>query len=671
MLARSPQFSQWRICLPTTCKGGKARIASLPRSNRISQVVCTAIFFSGCRVQRGWRSRSLLNKGSFRKNASLKAAEEGVEAGNLVEDIVLTDLKTKKYQGRVRTRFPPEPNGFLHIGHVKSICLNFGIAEKFGGSCNLRFDDTNPESEKQVYIDNIKEDVRWLGFEWDGSERYASDYFQQLYRWGEAFIDRGLAYVDELSAEDISEYRGSVTRPGKNSPFRDRPAEESLELFRQMRAGGMAQGSAVLRAKIDMSHPNVIMRDPIMYRILPDTPHPRTGNEWPIYPSYDWAHGLSDAIEGVTHSVCTLEFNMHNELYNWFNEKVLSLDDDSLPLCRPPDALPRHLDCAVHQHSKHSRAQRSGRQHEFARLEMTNIVVSKRKLKRLVEGEYVDGWDDPRMPTISGMRRRGYPPAALRKLCELIGVTKVPTSVIELSLLENCVRDALQETVAAKALCVLRPLPVTITNWSGEDELLEVPGDEARQMHFGKEILLDAEDFQEDPEPNFKRLAPGRKVKLRYSYVITCDEVIRGSDGDIKELRCSYDPESLGKRPPKKVAVIHWAHATQSAPVTVRMYDNLFSDARPEEAGDFLDALSGDSCKELTSARCEPSISAMWKKHQEESEDPIFRVQFERCGFFALDRKATEATSRMVFNCTVTPRSDFAKPKGRARQKAK
>lgn len=599
---------------------------------------------------RSWR-RKVLNRGCFHRRVALSAKTEAdvevIEAGNFVEDIVVTDIEQKKYQGRVRTRFPPEPNGYLHIGHVKSICLNFGIAKKFGGSCNLRFDDTNPESEKQVFIDSIQEDVRWLGFEWDGAERYASDYFGQLYEWAEAFIEEGLAYVDELSAEEISEYRGSVTRPGKNSPWRDRPKSESLEIFRKMRAGEMAQGSAVLRAKIDMSSPNVIMRDPIMYRILPNTPHPRTGDEWPIYPSYDWAHGLSDAIEGVTHSVCTLEFNMHNELYNWFNEKVLSLPD-SLPLCRPPDsALPR--------------------QHEFARLEMTNIVVSKRKLKRLVEGSFVEGWDDPRMPTISGMRRRGYPPSALRKLCELIGVTKVPTSVIEFSLLENCVRDALQEQVSAKALCVLRPLRVTISNWEGEEQLLEVPGEE-RKMFFGKEILLDAEDFQEEPEPGFKRLAPGRQVKLRYAYVIQCDEVIKGANGEVEELICSYDPDSLGKRPPKKVAVVHWAHATESTAVTVRLYENLFADARPEEAGDFLDALTPDSCKEL-SARCEPGIEEMWQTHQDQSEDPIFRVQFERCGFFALDRKATEERGSLVFNCTVAQRSDFGKPKkGRAKE---
>lgn len=635
----SQATAQWRICLPSSCRSTKARIATPQSPSQFSKAACAAIFLGNFHSVRNWRRRAL-NKGYFPRATSSKADVEVIEAGNFVEDIVVKDTEKKTYEGRVRTRFPPEPNGYLHIGHVKSICLNFGIAKKFGGNCNLRFDDTNPESEKQVFIDSIQEDVRWLGFEWDGAERYASDYFGQLYEWAEAFIERGLAYVDELSAEEISEYRGSVTRPGKDSPFRDRPEEESLQIFRKMRAGEMAQGSAVLRAKIDMSHPNVIMRDPIMYRILPNTPHPRTGDKWPIYPSYDWAHGLSDAIEGVTHSVCTLEFNMHNELYNWFNEQVLSLPD-SLPLCRAPSALPR--------------------QHEFARLEMTNVVVSKRKLKRLVEGGYVEGWDDPRMPTISGMRRRGYPPSALLKLCELVGVTKVPTSVIEFSLLENCVRNALQEQVSAKALCVLRPLRVTITNWDAEDEVLEVPGED-RKLHFGKEILLDAEDFQEEPEPGFKRLAPGRQVKLRYSYVIQCDEVIRGANGEVEELRCSYDPDSLGKRPPKKVAVVHWAHATLSTPVTVRLYENLFADARPEEAGDFLDALTPDSCKEL-SARCEAGISEMWQTHQDQSEDPIFRVQFERCGFFALDRKATEERSSLVFNCTITPRSDFGKPK--------
>ncbi|CAE8585824.1 unnamed protein product, partial [Polarella glacialis] len=539
-----------------------------------------------------------------RKEGELDAA---VEAGNFVEDIVLEDVTKGTYGGKVRTRFPPEPNGYLHIGHVKSICLNFGIARKFGGNCNLRFDDTNPASEKQEYIDGIQKDVRWLNFQWDGSARYASDYFPQLYEWAEVFIEKGWAYVDELTAEEISEYRGSLTRPGKDSPYRARPASESLELLRRMRAGEVAQGSAVLRAKIDMAHRNVIMRDPIMYRILSEPPHPRTGSQWVIYPSYDYAHGLSDAIEGVTHSVCTLEFNMHNELYDWLNEKVLSLGGTSLPLCQAPCALPR--------------------QHEFARLEMTYIVVSKRKLKRLVDAGLVEGWDDPRMPTISGMRRRGYPPQALTRLCELIGVTKVATSVIEYSLLENCVRDALQDVNPPKLLCVLRPLRMTITNWSNaEDEVLEVPpehSDQAsssspplRKLHFGRDLLLDKEDFMEQPDADFKRLAPGREVKLRYGYVVKCDEVVHGPDGQVTELRCSYDPDSLGKRPPKGVAVVHWAHAAESVPVSVRLFDKLFSEPRPEEQDDFLQALNPASCEVLTSARCEPYVLDLCKDHQ-------------------------------------------------------
>eukprot|EP00440_Ansanella_granifera_P037704 gb/GFBE01040905.1/.p1 GENE.gb/GFBE01040905.1/~~gb/GFBE01040905.1/.p1 ORF type:complete len:700 (+),score=132.41 gb/GFBE01040905.1/:1-2100(+) len=595
------------------------------------------------------QSRAFVAAATLCHAKSRQDAPDIAEAGNFVEDIVVADLEKGTHSGKVCTRFPPEPNGYLHIGHVKSICLNFGIAQKFGGDCNLRFDDTNPASEKQEFIDSIEEDVRWLGFAWAGSERYASDYFQQLYLWAEAFIERGWAYVDELSAEEISEYRGSLTRPGRDSPFRSRPAAESLEVFRKMRAREMPQGSAVLRAKIDMAHRNVIMRDPIMYRILMDSPHPRTGDEWPIYPSYDWAHGLSDAIEGVTHSACTLEFNMHNELYDWFNEKVLSLPG-ALPLCQPPaSALPR--------------------QYEFARLEMTNIVVSKRKLKRLVEGGYVEGWDDPRMPTISGMRRRGYPPAALRKLCQLIGVTKVPTSVIEYSLLENCVRDALQEEVTSKLLCVLRPLRVTITNWPEdvEDETIEVPaeveGALSRQMHFGRDLLLEAEDFQEDPEPGFKRLSPGGQVKLRYGYVITCDEVVKGPDGQVRELLCSYDPESLGKRPPKRVGVVHWAHARLSTPVVVRFYDTLFSEPRPEEKGDYLEALNPASLEVLESARCEPSVLDFCKKHQDAASAGIFKAQFERCGFFALDGKASQATSGLVFNRIVAQRNDFAAPK--------
>eukprot|EP00931_Biecheleriopsis_adriatica_P052674 TRINITY_DN30690_c0_g1_i1.p1 TRINITY_DN30690_c0_g1~~TRINITY_DN30690_c0_g1_i1.p1 ORF type:complete len:690 (+),score=135.88 TRINITY_DN30690_c0_g1_i1:71-2140(+) len=583
---------------------------------------------------------------SAKQNESQEAEAEIPEAGNFVEDIVAADLSKGTHSGRVCTRFPPEPNGYLHIGHVKSICLNFGIAQKFDGTCNLRFDDTNPASEKQEFVDSIQEDVRWLGFQWDGSERYASDYFQQLYLWAEEFIDKGWAYVDELSAEEISEYRGSLTAPGKDSPYRNRPAAESLSVFRRMRARELPQGSAVLRAKIDMSHPNVIMRDPIMYRILPNEPHPRTGDEWPIYPSYDWAHGLSDAIEGVTHSVCTLEFNMHNELYDWFNEKVLSLSG-ALPLCQPPSVLPR--------------------QYEFNRLEMTYVVVSKRKLKRLVEGGYVDGWDDPRMPTISGMRRRGFPPAALRKFCELIGVTKVPTSVIQLELLENCVREALQEEVPTKLLCVLRPIRVVITNWpaDAEDELIEVPSDvegaSPRQMHFGREIVVDAEDFQEDPEPGFKRLSPGRQVKLRYAYVITCDEVVHAPSGEVQELRCSYDPESIGKRPPKKAGVIHWAHATLSTPINVRLYENLFSVPRPEEEGDFLESLNPKSCEVLDGARCEPSVLELCRD-QEATTDNIFKAQFERLGFFALDGKASTG-SGLVFNRIIAQRNDFAKSK--------
>jgi len=585
----------------------------------------------------------------FSTQAAAKAQAavlETVETSNFVEDIVAKDSSKGTYSGRVCTRFPPEPNGYLHIGHAKSICLNFGIARKFSGTCNLRFDDTNPASEKQEYIDSIKEDVRWLGFEWDGPAHYASDYFGKLYEWAKMFVEKDWAYIDELTAEEISEYRGSLTRPGKDSPYRNRPIEESLALLEKMRAGEVEAGKAVLRAKIDMAHNNVIMRDPIMYRIVKDTPHPRTGTDWPIYPSYDWAHGLSDAIEQVTHSVCTLEFNMHNELYDWFNERVKSMG------CLECEALPR--------------------QHEFARLEMTNIVVSKRKLKRLVDGGYVDGWDDPRMPTLSGMRRRGYPASSLRRLCELIGVTKVPTAVIEFNLLEACVRDACKEETNAKLLCVLQPLRVTVTNYdSAADEIIEVPADAEglplRKLPFGRELLLDREDFMEVPEPGFKRLTLGGRAKLRYGYVITCDEVVKDEHGEVVELRCSYDPESLGKPPPKKVAPVHWAHATSSVPIRARLYDRLFSEPRPEEREDFMDALNSKSLA-VMDARCEPCVTELCGPDLlgNDKESPL--VQFERCGYFALDRLESERSVQsggpLVFNRTVTIKEAW-KPAGK------
>lgn len=567
-----------------------------------------------------------------------------VEAGNFVEDIVATDTQRGKYGGRVCTRFPPEPNGYLHIGHAKSMCLNFGIAQKFGGACNLRFDDTNPAGERQEYIDAIQEDVKWLGFQWSGKVRYASDYFGSLYDWAKLFIERDWAYVDELSAEAISEYRGSLTTPGKDSPYRSRPIAESLVLFERMRAGKLDQGAAVLRAKIDMAHRNVIMRDPIMYRIIKDHLHPRTGSEWSMYPSYDWAHGLSDAIEEITHSVCTLEFNMHNELYNWFNERVQNLGA---------------LSCKV-----------LPRQHEFARLEMTHVVVSKRKLKRLVNGSLVDGWDDPRMPTLSGMRRRGYPPKALRRLCELIGVTKVPTSVIEFSLLEACVRDACKEETQVKLLCVLHPLRLLVTNYDGDDEIVEVAQENdalpMRKLPFGRELLIEQEDFMEDPVPGFKRLAPGRTMKLRYAYNITCDEVVRDAAGRVTELRCTYDPESLGKKPPKNMGVIHWVHAEKSAPIQARLYERLFADPRPENREDFLTALNADSLQVAEGARCEPCVGELCGSGGPQLSSAPLRAQFERCGYFVLDeletRRGLEAGGPLVFNRTVTLNESWKPP---------
>jgi len=585
------------------------------------------------------RSRVLASQATPKSGA---ADAEVTEVGNFVESLVRADVEAGKYGARVRTRFPPEPNGYLHIGHAKSICLNFGIARKFGGSCNLRFDDTNPASEKQEYIDSIQEDVRWLGFEWDGEARYASDYFDKLYSWAKVFIERDWAYVDELSAEELSQYRGTLTSPGKDSPFRNRPVAESLLIFERMRAGEVKQGAAILRAKIGMDNRNVIMRDPVMYRVIEHPPHPRTKSEWPVYPSYDWAHGLSDAIEEVTHSVCTLEFNSHNELYDWFNERVLSVGG---------------LTCAA-----------LPRQHEFARLEMTYIVVSKRKLRRLVEGGFVDAWDDPRLPTLSGMRRRGYPPSALRRLCELIGVTKVPSAFIQFELLEACVRDSCKEETQAKLLCVLRPLRVVITNYDAADQVLEVAqegeGLPARRLPFGREIVIDREDFMEVPEQGFKRLAPGMTAKLRFAYTITCDEVIHDDHGEVIELRCSYDLASLGQRPPKQVAVIHWAHATLSVPVRVRLYERLFTTPRPEEEDDFLTVVNPESVEVLEDARCEPSVVDLVGLG---AEAPL-RAQFERCGYFVLDKpdsdKSAQAGGPLVFNRTVTLNESW-KPQSR------
>lgn len=624
---------------------------------RTLAVAATAVAGRHIRCKRGTPNHASAPSSLVRRAKGTATLEKDVaeKAGNFVEDIVADDLGKGTHKGIVRTRFPPEPNGYLHIGHAKSICLNFGIANKFGGTCNLRFDDTNPASEKQEFIDSIKEDVSWLGFQWDGSEHYASDYFQQLHDWAVEFIERGLAYVDELSAEELKEYRGTVTRPGKDSPFRDRPVAENLELFAQMRAGSIEQGKAVLRAKIDMGHRNIHMRDPIMYRILKDMPHPRTGDQWPIYPAYDWAHGLSDALEEVTHSVCTLEFSAHNELYVWFNEQVKNL---GTLRCEP---LPR--------------------QYEFARLEMTHIVVSKRKLKRLVDDGVVSGWDDPRMPTVSGMRRRGYPAAALRKFCELIGVT-ASISVIKYELLEACVRDALQQQVSIKLLCVLRPLKVVITNWEGEDHMITVPPQPGqaeevaaalpeRVLPFGREVVIDQEDFMEEPARGFRRLSPGKTVKLRYAYTITCEEVIHADDGSIAELRCTYDPESLGKRPPKKTAVVHWAHATRAVPVQARLYERLFSEPRPEDGdGDFMEALNPSSLEMAAGALCEPSVTECFARHS--GEGPML-AQFERCGYFAADgldsREDLASGGPLVFNRTVTLNESWTPPgqKGKGR----
>ena len=539
--------------------------------------------------------------------------------GDFIRDRIRTDLGEGRVES-VITRFPPEPNGFLHIGHAKSICLNFGVADEFGGRCNLRFDDTNPAKEEQAYIDAIQEDVRWLGFEWAGEPVHASDYFETLYEWAEHLVETGNAYVDEQSAEEIRETRGTLTEPGRPSPWRDRPAAESLDLLRRMRAGEFGPGACVLRARIDMGSGNVNMRDPVLYRIL-DHAHPRTGDAWRIYPTYDYAHGQSDAIEGVTHSLCTLEFADHRPLYDWLLERVPAA-------CRP-------------------------RQYEFARLDMTGTILSKRALTRLVQEGHVAGWDDPRMPTLRGLRRRGVPAEALRDFVSRLAISK-SAGRVEAALLDHCVRERLNRT-AERRMAVLRPLKVVIENYpEGETEWLEAannPGDPeagSRKVPFSRELWIERDDFMEAPPRKFFRLAPGREVRLRYAFFLTCLEAVKDDSGEIVELRCRYDPETRGGSAPdgrKVKATIHWVSAAHAERAPVRLYSPLF--ASDEPAG--LEDLNPDSLEVLEDCRLEPGLAGM---------EPGRTVQFERLGYFAADPDGG-------FNRTIGLRDDWARIRAR------
>ncbi|HET7706479.1 MAG TPA: glutamine--tRNA ligase/YqeY domain fusion protein [Thermoanaerobaculia bacterium] len=545
---------------------------------------------------------------------------------DFIREIVEDDLRAGKHES-VITRFPPEPNGYLHIGHAKSICLNFGIAGEYRGKCNLRFDDTNPTKEEAEYAHAIERDVRWLGFEWDGEPRHASDYFEQLYGYAEHLVREGKAYVDSLSAEEMREYRGTLTEAGKESPYRNRSVEENLDLFRRMRAGEFEDGAHVLRAKIDMSSPNVNMRDPVLYRIRHETHH-RTGDQWCIYPMYDMAHPPSDAIEHVTHSLCTLEFEDHRPLYDWLIENL------------PVPSRPRQI--------------------EFARLNLNYTVMSKRKLLRLVEERHVNGWDDPRMPTLAAMRRRGYTPAAIRNFCDRVGVAR-RENVIDVALLEFSVREDLNRT-ASRVMGVLRPLRVVIDNYpEGQAEEFETPNNPedpsagTRRVPFSRLLYIERDDFMEDPPKKFFRFAPGREVRLRSAYFITCTDVIKDANGEIVELRATYDPATRGGdsadgRKPK--ATLHWVSAQHAIDCEVRLYDRLFRSENPEESGDFIADINPESLEVVTHARLEPSIRGA---------APLTTYQFERLGYFCVDPDSTP--ERLVFNRTATLKDTWAKVK--------
>ena len=548
---------------------------------------------------------------------------------NFIKEIINRDLAENKHGGKVATRFPPEPNGYLHIGHAKSICLNFGIAEEYGGTCNLRFDDTNPTKEDVEYVDSIQEDIRWLGFQWEGDRRFASDYFEKLYEIAEKLIQDGLAYVCSLSEAESREYRGNYYKKAKPSPYRDRSVEENLDLFRRMKAGEFGDGEHVLRAKVDLESQNMNLRDPVLYRIK-HAEHHRTGDTWCIYPMYDFAHGLSDAIEGITHSICTLEFQDHRPLYDWFNE-MAGFEE-------PPH------------------------QYEFARLNLNYTVMSKRKLLELVEDKHVSGWDDPRMPTISGLRRRGYTPESIRKFAERIGVAK-NDSVVDVALLEHCVREDLNDT-APRVMGVLNPLKVVIENYpEGESETFNAPYHPqnpemgSREIPFGRELYIEREDFMEEPPKKWFRLAPGREVRLRYACLIRCTDVVKNESGEVVELRCTWDPESRGGQSPdgrKVKGTLHWVSAAHAFPAEVRLYDRLFRVENPMDkkvVPNFKDALNEDSLEVVERALLEPSLA---------NAVPGDRLQFERLGYFCVDT-GNSAPGKPVFNRTVPLRDSWAK----------
>jgi glutaminyl-tRNA synthetase len=552
---------------------------------------------------------------------------------DFIRDIIDEDLKTNKYKGRVHTRFPPEPNGYLHIGHAKSICLNFGIAEDYNGLCNLRFDDTNPTKEEEEYVQSIIDNVKWLGFDWEDRLFFASDYFDQMYDYAIQLVTAGKAYVDDLTADEIANYRGTLTKPGKNSPSRDRSVQENLDLFQRMKAGEFADGEKVLRAKIDMAHPNLNMRDPVMYRIL-HASHHRTGDTWCVYPMYDWAHGLEDSVEGITHSICTLEFENHRPLYDWFL--------DALGVYHP-------------------------QQIEFARLNLTYTVMSKRLLLQLVQGGFVSGWDDPRLPTISGMRCRGYSPSSIRSFCKRIGVAKF-NSMVDFEFLEYCVREDLNKS-SARYMGVLRPLKVVLENYPEHqvEELEAVnnpedPGMGSRKVPFSKTLFIEQDDFMESPPKEFYRLAPDREVRLRYAYFIKCNKVVK-KDGKVVELHCTYDPATKGGYAPdgrKVKSTIHWVSASHAVSAEVRLYDRLFTveDPTGQKEKDFKEFLNPHSLEILNNCKIEPAVRHL---------KPFDRFQFERLGYFCVDPATTE--KKLVMNRTVELRDSWAKIKKAAGRK--
>ena len=549
-------------------------------------------------------------------------------SSNFIYNIIDEDLKSGKHPEGIHTRFPPEPNGYLHIGHAKSICLNFGTAEKYAGLCNLRFDDTNPTKEDTEYVDSIQEDIKWLGFSWGNRRYYASDYFEKLYEYACALIEQGLAYVDDLTAEEIRAYRGTLTEPGKESPCRSRSVAENLALFQRMKAGEFPDGSRVLRAKIDMASPNITMRDPVIYRIA-HAVHHRTGDAWCIYPMYDFAHPLSDAIENITHSLCTLEFEDHRPFYDWLLE-VLGFDKNTRP-----------------------------RQIEFARLNVTNTITSKRKLRQLVEEGHVRGWDDPRMPTISGLRRRGYTPASIRDFCERIGVAK-SNSTVDVAMLEHCVREDLNEC-AARVMAVLHPLKVVLTNYP-EDKSEELLAENhptrggKRYVPFSREIYIEREDFMEEPPKKFFRLRPGGEVRLKHAYIIKCEEVVKDEKGEITELRCTYDPESKsgGSAANRKVkGTLHWVSANDAMDAEVRLYDYLLKTDDEETTADFIASLNPHSLEVIEGAKVEPSLART-------AEGTHY--QFLRTGYFVVDKDTRP--DRLVFNRVVGLKDSWGKVKG-------